>query len=613
MNGIINTIAGNGMCSYYGEGVAATDAALAFPRGLAVDAADNVYIADTENCHVRRVTGGTITTIAGHRNDLGRYCTSDGDSGPATAAGEQFPVAIAAAANGDVYVGEGCEIRRISAGIIDRFVGGGLGTCGSSGDGGPPLAATLQSVQALVVANDGSMYIEDNSCRVRRIAANVIRTVVGNGTCGFTGDGGSASAASIYYPQGIAVAPGGELFLSQTGGAGGCRIREVDANGSIKTIVGDGACTNTGDGGAANNASIQPGALALDVGGNLFVSAGCDVRRVQSGIIDQVAGTGTGTDCAAAGDGGPALAAGIAGSLGTMAFDSSGNLYMGEYQGRRVRIIYGIGSLIPATSTPTPTTTATPAVTSTATASPTSTATATATATPQPKPAVITYAGDQLKAAGAAVTLGGHVTQTGGGANGDLRQLALYVDLNGTIGGTSRSYGPLAVSAAGDASVTLSQGLTADVYQVVVRAAANPFFTVQPATIELPIFDPSATSSGTGWLLDGGVKADFTVNAKYGANDQVSGQLQYTYVSGNKAMKLRSSSLQWFVMQGSEGILRGSATLNGVAGYVFELTLVDSTNVAEAFGITVWRPDSSVEHAVPQTPLGGGSLILRPH
>ena len=93
-------------------------------------------------------------------------------------------------------------------------------------------------------------------------------------------------------------------------------------------------------------------------------------------------------------------------------------------------------------------------------------------------------------------------------------------------------------------------------------------------SVTIVVYDRAASERGTGWLLDGGNRADFSFNAQYGKKDQVQGQLQYTYRSGNQTIKLKSTGLQWLVALGNVGVLRGTATLNGVAGYVFELPLI---------------------------------------
>ena len=371
-DGIISTVAGIGYCSYYGEGVSAAAAALDHPRGIGVDSSGAVIVADMSNCRLRKVDGGVITTIAGHASETHRYCLADGDGGPAASAGVFFPVGLAVGPGDEIYFGEQCQVRRISGGVINRVAGTGPFDCGFGGAGGAATAAKLEYVRNVAVDANGDFYINDYSCRVRRVSGGNIETVAGTGVCGHSGDGGLATDAQLETVRGIAIGPGGDLYVSE--GAPSCRIRKV-ASGIITTIAGNGSCLNAGYGGPALDASIWAGRLAVDPAGNVYFSSRCVVRVISEGMIDRVAGVEG--ECGTDGDGGPALGAKIS-YPGHIAFNAAGDLYVAEYQGLRVRVIYGVGGPPPVTPTNTPT----PEPTNTPTPEPT----ITPTPTKQPDP-----------------------------------------------------------------------------------------------------------------------------------------------------------------------------------------------------------------------------------
>lgn len=227
--GIINTIAGNGSAGYSGDGGPATDAQLWLPSGVAVDALGNVYISDEWNNRIRKVnTAGIITTIAGNGPTgylLGGY---SGDGGLATAAAINFPVGITVTAGGDVIFADGGNhrVRKINtAGIITTVAGNGVS--GYSGDGGLATLAQMQTPEGVAVDAAGVIYICDApGHRVRKVdASGIITTLAGNGTPGFSGDGGLSTAAIINYPEGIFVDPVSScLFICD---ANNNRIRRI--------------------------------------------------------------------------------------------------------------------------------------------------------------------------------------------------------------------------------------------------------------------------------------------------------------------------------------------------------------------------------------------------
>jgi len=233
----------------------------------------------------------------------------------------------------------GGTIGRSKAGVIDALAGNG--TAGSSGDGGPAYEAQLNYVQGVHLDALGNLYLADrfNHC-VRKVDPDgIITTVVGNGSQGYSGDGGPATEASLSNPFDVALDTSGNLYIADWGNK---RVRKVDPDGIITTVVGNGSQSYSGDSGPAILASMTPFSLALDVSGNLYVSDATSsrVRKVDTnGIITTVAGKGT---AGYSGDGGPAYEAMLYSPRG-LAVDSSGNLYICDYFNYRIRKVGASG------------------------------------------------------------------------------------------------------------------------------------------------------------------------------------------------------------------------------------------------------------------------------
>jgi PKD repeat protein len=227
--GIITTIAGTGTAGYSGDGGQATSAQLNYPHSMAVDGQGNVYIADESNQRVRKVSGGVITTVAGTGT-----AGFSGDGGQATSAQLNFPEGVAVDGQGNLYIADSSNerIRKVSGGVITTVAG--TGTAGFSGDGGQATSAQLSRPFHVTVDGQGNLFIGDlDNARVRKVSGGVITTISGTGTAGFSGDGGPALSAQLNLPDGVAVDPQGNLFIADSGNH---RVREVENKLPIASI-----------------------------------------------------------------------------------------------------------------------------------------------------------------------------------------------------------------------------------------------------------------------------------------------------------------------------------------------------------------------------------------
>ena len=332
--GVISTVAGDGTRGYGGDGGPAVAAQLDWPTGVAVDGAGNLYIADRNNRRIRKVdAAGVISTVAGDGTQ-----GFGGDGGPATAAQLSSPQGVAVDGAGNLYIATGNRIRKVdAAGMISTVAGDG--TPGYGGDGGPATAAQLNFPRDVALDGAGNLYIADLfNRRIRKVdAAGVISTVAGDGTRGYGGDGGPAVAAQLSDPIDVAVDGAGNLYIVNRSYQ---RIRKVDAAGVISTVAGDGTRGFGGDGGPATAAQLDtPYGVAPDGAGNLYIADGGNrrIRKVDSaGAISTVAGGGP------IGDGGAAVAAQLDYPLG-VAPDGAGNLYFADTFNHRIRKVDAAG------------------------------------------------------------------------------------------------------------------------------------------------------------------------------------------------------------------------------------------------------------------------------
>jgi uncharacterized protein (TIGR03437 family) len=261
-NGVITTFVGSG-----GPGSGGNE--LNGPQGVAVDASGNIYIADTQNARVQKVAGSTVSTLAGNSN----FYT---------------PVGGAVDASGNVYVADlnNNVVRKVSpSGSVSTAAG--TGAAGFSGDGGAATSALLNGPQGVAVDATGNLYIADSgNHRIRMVTpSGTITTIAGNGLPGFTGDGGPATLAQIGAPGGVAVDTAGNLYLSDSTAL----VRKVNPVGFIFTIAGNGTQGYSGDGGAATAAQLNgPTALAVDAAGNVYVA---DTANNAVRVLQPQAGT----------------------------------------------------------------------------------------------------------------------------------------------------------------------------------------------------------------------------------------------------------------------------------------------------------------------------------
>jgi uncharacterized protein (TIGR03437 family) len=334
--GVIATIAGNGT-SFSGDNGPPTSAQLNQPAGVAVDSAGNLYIADSYNNRIRKVSNGVITTVAGNGT-----CCFSGDNGPATSAQLNLPWGLAMDSAGSLYIADefNNRVRKISNGVITTVAGNG--TAGFSGDNGPATSAQLNIPTSVAVDTAGDLYIADSfNCRIRKVTNGVITTVAGNGICNSSGDNGPATSAELPAPTGVAVDTAGALYIADDQS----RVRKVSA-GVITTVAGTGTPGFSGDGGPATAAQLwSPETVTLDPSDNLYISGGGLIRRVSGGVITTIAGGGT-----TLGDNGPATSAELYPK--GVAIDARGSIYVADYDNNRVRVLIPAGAPCAYTANP---------------------------------------------------------------------------------------------------------------------------------------------------------------------------------------------------------------------------------------------------------------------
>ncbi|MEZ5672096.1 MAG: NHL repeat-containing protein [Thiotrichaceae bacterium] len=365
--GDITTIAGDGVAGFNSGYALGSDAGdeqktrLNQPSYVTMDNNGRIYIADTPNHRIRRSytygkyisnTTTFLSTVAGFytQNADGQWSavTSgfSGDGGEATQAKLNTPVGVAIDAQGNTYIADSNNhrIRKVNTFHIITTVAG-TGAPGNAGDGKTAVDAQLNFPSGIATDNIGNLYIADTGNHVIRKVdtAGIITTIAGTGQAGFSGDGGQATKAQLNHPKRVTVSSTGIIYIVDKDNH---RIRQIDSNGVITTIVGNNK-GYSGDNGAATQAQLNsPSDVKIDGRGNLFI-ADTDNHRIRkvnaaTGVITTVAGTSSGYS----GDNGPATAAQL-NYPDSVAVDINqyGDLYIADTQNHRIRKVEGIAAL----------------------------------------------------------------------------------------------------------------------------------------------------------------------------------------------------------------------------------------------------------------------------
>lgn len=284
-NGVISTIAGNGSAGYSGDNGPATNAQFNGLGAVALDSAGNLYVADFYNQVVRKISGGMIITVAGN----GSYGYS-GDKGPATSAQLAGPAGIVVDYLGNLYIADSYNncVRKVTNGVITTIAG--TGTAGSTGDYGPANQATLREPSDLALDSFSNLYIADyGNNRIREVtfSRGVISTVAGTGIASYTGEHVTAMTCNLLAPEHVTLDAAGNMYIIDSG-----RVRKV-SNGTINTIEGGGVPVGE-NGPAASAQLASPQGITFDNSGNLFIADAATGRilKVSGGTLSRVAGTG---------------------------------------------------------------------------------------------------------------------------------------------------------------------------------------------------------------------------------------------------------------------------------------------------------------------------------
>jgi uncharacterized protein (TIGR03437 family) len=331
-SGALTLIAGNSRAGFSGDGGPAVNAQLNAPQGIALDAAGNVYIADSLNNRVRMVdTQGAISTFAGNGtvNPPGFW----GDTGPATDASLHLPAALAVDSSGKVYIAAAADntVRVVTTdGLINLFAGSGYaGYYGDYNAGtvtsgvctgcvtGTAILAGLTNPQGVAIGPNGSILIADTgNGAIRSVdSKGVITTLSGNGTLGLSGDG-TATTLAMLAPFGVTVDSSGNLYVAENGTN---RIRKIDTAGNITTAIGDGIQGFAGDGGAPAKVEMSlPTSVAVDSSGNVYFADSLNnrIRKLAGGTVSTFAGNGL---FSYSGDGGASTSAQLNTPMGVAA------------------------------------------------------------------------------------------------------------------------------------------------------------------------------------------------------------------------------------------------------------------------------------------------------
>ncbi len=368
--GIITTVAGTGNPGYGGDGGLATSAQFYDPNGVFVDGSENIYVADTDNCLIRKFTiGGNISTVAGNPLGSPSPCSYSGDGGLATSAQLDAPEGVFVDGSGNIFIADTANslIREVTAATGDiQTVAGNFydfdDVCTYSGDGNSATGsnAYLCWPAGVFLDKSGDIFIADTLNQVIRevtAATGDISTVAGDNAlgAGYSGNGGSPILAQLNNPNATHVDSSGDIFIADTGNF---VIREVTA-GTISTIIGNNTLSYSGDSGLAVNAELSdPAGVAIDAAGNFYIAdAGNSVIRavntgttpitiagvtIQPSDVATVAGSyyvpAGDALCDYSGDGGAPTSAQLC-SPGGVVIDSLGNIIIADTQNDAIRVV----------------------------------------------------------------------------------------------------------------------------------------------------------------------------------------------------------------------------------------------------------------------------------
>ena len=339
LGGTTETLAGISVSGAKGDGGPATAAQVGNPYGLTLGPDGGLYVCEIDTDRIRRIdmADGTISTVAG-TGEVGY----SGDHGPASKAMLNDPYEVRFDADGNMYFVEmlNAVVRRVDAATGTISTIAGTGERGFSGDGGPALEATFNRPHSIALDGKGSLYIADiGNHRIRRVdlATGVVTTFAGTGERAPTADGAPVAGTALNGPRALAFAPNGDMYIALREGNA---VYRLDMNAmSLHHIAGTGAKGYTGDGGPATEATLA-GPKGIEVGPALAVyladTENHVIRRIDpaTGTISTVAGDGTVHD----GPDGDPLGCGLARPHGVYV-DRAGNVYIGDSENHRVRIV----------------------------------------------------------------------------------------------------------------------------------------------------------------------------------------------------------------------------------------------------------------------------------
>jgi len=337
----INTVAGNDTAGYFGDGGPAIHASFFHPAALCFDKFGAYFVADEVDHVIRKVDLGIITTFAG--TGVQGY---SGDNVAATNAQFNYPNSVALDSGGNLYIADAGNNRIRKVDMVTHMIStvAGNGTPGYMGDGGQATAAELSRPTGLYVDQAGNIFIADTwNNVVRKVdgVTGIISTIAGNGLVGFSGDGGSAVHASLNSPIAVCEDGLGNIYIADARNA---RVRKVFADGQIETIAGDDSSGYSGDGGLAVNSILgMPLGVTTDKNNNVYIADNNNTVRkidIASGIISTIAGT---SHQGYSGDGGPATNARLYGPNG-VTIDVNGNVFIADENNNVIRrIVFSTG------------------------------------------------------------------------------------------------------------------------------------------------------------------------------------------------------------------------------------------------------------------------------